>query len=149
MAEGTQPEAAGATAMAARPEGRVIRIIGPVVDVEFPPEHLPEITTALEIEREFADTKDTIVAEVAQHIGESTVRAICMQPTDGLRRGAVAVNTGQPITVPVGPPTLGHVWNVAGRPLDAEHVEVSERWPIHRDPPPFDELEPKIGRAHV
>jgi F-type H+-transporting ATPase subunit beta len=133
------------TATAVRAEGRVIQIIGPVVDVEFPPEHLPEINYALTIEREFEGRKDVITAEVAQHIGESTVRAICMQPTDGLRRGAVVVNTGSAITVPVGDGTLGHVWNVLGRPLDADEsaVRVEERWPIHRDPPPFDELEPK------
>jgi F-type H+-transporting ATPase subunit beta len=133
------------TATAVRAEGRVIQIIGPVVDVEFPPEHLPEINFALTVEREFEGRKDVITAEVAQHIGESTVRAICMQPTDGLRRGAVVVNTGSAITVPVGDGTLGHVWNVLGRPLDADEsaVRVEERWPIHRDPPPFDELEPK------
>jgi len=127
-----------------RGEGRVMQIVGPVVDVEFPPEDMPEINTALEVERELAGTKDTIVAEVSQHIGHATVRAICMQPTDGLRRGARVVNTGQPITVPVGNETLGHVWNVVGKPLDTDHVEVKERWPIHRDPPPFDELEPKV-----
>ncbi|MBI4728982.1 MAG: F0F1 ATP synthase subunit beta [Acidobacteria bacterium] len=127
-----------------RAEGRVVQIIGPVVDVEFPPEHLPEILFALEIEREIAGKLDTIVAEVSQHIGESMVRAICMQPTDGLRRGAVARNTGRPIAAPVGNSTLGHVWNVVGRPLDIDHVEVTERWPIHRDPPPFAELEPKV-----
>jgi len=125
-------------------EGRVIQIIGPVVDVEFPSESLPEIRTALEIERRVGETTDTIVAEVAQHIGSSVVRAICMLPTEGLRRGAKAVNTGAPITVPVGNETLGHVWNVIGKPLDVDTVEVKERWPIHRDPPPFDELEPKV-----
>ena len=124
-------------------EGRVVKIIGPVVDVEFAPENMPEILTALEIDRE-AEAGGMIVAEVSQHVGHSTVRAICMKPTDGLRRGARAVNTGQAITVPVGDATLGHVWNVMGQPLDTAHVEVSERWPIHRDPPPFDELEPRI-----
>jgi F-type H+/Na+-transporting ATPase subunit beta len=126
-----------------RGEGRVVQIIGPVVDVEFPPGNLPEILTALEVRRETDGEADVIIAEVAQHIGESVVRAICMQPTDGLRRGATAVNTGQPITVPVGPETLGHVWNVVGRPLDVDNVEIKERWPIHRDPPPFSEQEPK------
>src|SRR5205085_2224209 len=89
-------------------EGRVVQIIGPVVDVEFPPEHLPEITYALHVERETPEGTDTLIAEVSQHIGDSTVRAICMQPTDGLRRGAVVKNTGEPITVPVGNATLGH-----------------------------------------
>ncbi|MGZ4205258.1 MAG: F0F1 ATP synthase subunit beta, partial [Actinomycetota bacterium] len=133
-----------ATKTAERAEGRVVNVIGPVVDVEFPPEHLPEISTALEIARETETGFDTITAEVSQHIGDSVVKAICMQPTDGLRRGAVVVNTGEPIKVPVGNETLGHVWNVVGKPLDTANVEVSERWPIHRDPPPFNELEPKV-----
>ena len=67
-----------------------------------------------------------------------------MQPTDGLRRGAVTRNTGAPLKVPVGVETLGHVWNVVGKPLDTDHVDVKEYWPIHRDPPPFNELEPKV-----
>jgi len=127
-----------------RTEGRVVNVIGPVVDVEFPPGHLPEITTALDIEREIEGGTDTIIAEVSQHIGDSIVKAICMSPTDGLRRGAQVVDTGEPIKAPVGNETLGHVWNVVGKPLDTEHVEVKEYWPIHRDPPPFNELEPKV-----
>jgi F-type H+-transporting ATPase subunit beta len=139
-------QAAPETKAPARSEGRVIQVIGPVVDVEFPPDMLPEINTALEIERELEGKKDRIVAEVSQHIGDSVVRAICMQPADGLRRGASAINTGAPITVPVGDVTLGHVWNVVGEPLDVDRstVQISERWPIHRDAPPFDELEPKV-----
>jgi F-type H+-transporting ATPase subunit beta len=127
-------------------EGRVVTIVGPVIDVEFPPEHLPEILTALEVEREVQGTTVTITAEVAAHIGENVVRAICMQPTDGMRRGARVRNTGAPISVPVGNATLGHVWNVLGKPLDtdASNIEITERWPIHRDPPPFNELEPKV-----
>jgi F-type H+-transporting ATPase subunit beta len=135
---------AEATKTAERAEGRVVNVIGPVVDVEFPPEHLPEIDTALEITRETNEGSDTIIAEVSQHIGDNVVKAICMQPTDGLRRGAVTRNTGEPIKVPVGNETLGHVWNVVGKPLDTAHVEVKEYWPIHRDPPPFNELEPKV-----
>src|SRR5258706_2010614 len=123
--------------------GRVIQIIGPVVDVEFPPEHLPEVNFALLIDREVEGVRDVIVAEVAQHVGASTVRAICMKPTDGLRRGAVVRNTGAPITVPVGNVTLGHVWTVTGESLDAPGIEVGERWPIRRDPPAFEELESK------
>ncbi|MCA1833502.1 MAG: F0F1 ATP synthase subunit beta [Actinomycetota bacterium] len=126
-----------------RPDGRVVQIIGPVVDVEFPPEHLPEVNYALEIDREIEGKRDVIIAEVAQHIGESTVRAICMKPTDGLRRGAVVRNTGAAITVPVGNVTLGHVWNVTGSSLDAPDIEVTERWPIRRDPPAFEDLESK------
>jgi len=124
-------------------DGRVIQVIGPVVDVEFPPANLPEINFALQIERDVEGVKDLITAEVAQHIGESTVRAICMLPTDGLRRGAKVHNTGEAITVPVGDVTLGHIWNVLGRSLDQPDIKVTERWPIHRDAPPFDELEPK------
>jgi F-type H+-transporting ATPase subunit beta len=127
-------------------EGRVVQIVGPVVDVEFAPDGLPEILTALEIEREVDGKRDVIVAEVSQHIGHSIVRSICMSPTDGLRRGARAVNTGTPISVPVGNVTLGHVWNVVGKALDTDtaSLDIKERWPIHRDPPPFDELEPKV-----
>ncbi|MEX2557862.1 MAG: F0F1 ATP synthase subunit beta [Actinomycetota bacterium] len=128
-----------------RADGRVIQIIGPVVDVEFPPAALPEILTALEIDFVTASGEgEVIIAEVSQHIGDSTVRAICMRPTDGLRRGARAKNTGAPITVPVGNETLGHVWNVIGKPLDVANVEVKEHWPIHRDPPAFKDLEPRV-----
>ncbi|MGH2785004.1 MAG: F0F1 ATP synthase subunit beta [Actinomycetota bacterium] len=128
------------------PDGRVIQIIGPVVDVEFPPEGLPEILTALEIEFEVVGggERDVIIAEVSQHIGGGVVRAICMRPTDGLRRGARAKNTGAPIKVPVGNETLGHVWNVIGKPLDTANVEVKEYWPIHRDPPEFKDLEARV-----
>jgi F-type H+-transporting ATPase subunit beta len=128
-----------------RGTGRVVRVIGPVVDVEFAPDNLPEIHNALRIERTLDQETDVITCEVAQHIGESTVRAIALKPTDGLVRGAPVENTGAPITVPVGPGVLGHVYNVLGDPLDvpADQVHAEERWPIHRNPPPFDELEPK------
>jgi F-type H+-transporting ATPase subunit beta len=126
-----------------RSEGRVVRVIGPVVDVEFSPDELPEIDYALELDTEIGGQRQTIVCEVAQHIGESTVRAVALKPTDGVVRGAPVVNTGAPITVPVGPPTRGHVFNVLGEPLDVESVEAGTRWPIHRDPPPFDQLEAK------
>jgi F-type H+-transporting ATPase subunit beta len=127
-------------------EGRVLNIIGPVVDVAFPEDQLPEIQHALEIAREVDGKRDVIVAEVAQHLGNSVVKAVCMKPTDGLRRGAIAIDTGQPITVPVGDVTMGHVWNVIGESLDVptSTLEITERWPIHRAPPPFDELEPKV-----
>src|SRR2546425_4444294 len=124
--------------------GRVVRVIGPVVDVDFPPDRLPEINTALEVKRTLDGETSTIVCEVAQHIGDSTVRAIAMRPTDGLVRGAPVANTGEPIRVPVGRSVLGHVYNVLGRPLDTDHVEADDYWPIHRPPPPFDELEPKV-----
>ncbi|MGH2572032.1 MAG: F0F1 ATP synthase subunit beta [Actinomycetota bacterium] len=137
MAEGTKENA--------KTNGRIVAVIGPVVDVEFPPEGLPEINTALRIERTLGGQTDTITCEVAQHIGESVVRAIALRPTDGLVRGAPVQNTRSPITVPVGKGVLGHVYNVLGEPLDVDPSEVhfEERWPIHRDPPPFEELEPK------
>jgi F-type H+-transporting ATPase subunit beta len=128
-----------------RAAGRVVRVIGPVVDVEFPPADLPEINFALTIERTLEGTTDTITCEVAQHIGESTVRAIAMKPTDGVIRGTKVENTGSPIRVPVGPGVLGHVYNVLGQSLDVspDSIEAADWWPIHRDPPPFEELEPK------
>jgi F-type H+-transporting ATPase subunit beta len=126
-----------------RAPGRVVQVIGPVVDVEFPPESLPEINTALELDRTLDDETQTIVCEVAQHIGESMVRAIAMKPTDGVVRGSTVRNTGIPITMPVGPKVLGHVYNVLGQPLDADSVESDDRWPIHRDPPLFEDLEPR------
>ncbi len=127
------------------PQGRVVRVIGPVVDVEFPPAELPEINTALTVDVKLSDTTTTITCEVAQHIGDSQVRAIALKPTDGLVRGAKVTNTGAPITVPVGEGVLGHVYNVLGEPLDTtiDQIEFAERWPIHRDSPPFAELEPK------
>jgi F-type H+-transporting ATPase subunit beta len=125
-------------------DGRVVRVIGPVVDVDFPPGDLPEINTALEVDRTLDGETSTIVAEVAQHIGDSTVRAIAMRPTDGLVRGAPVRNTGEPITAPVGQKVLGHVYNVLGEPLDTDKVEADDYWPIHRAAPPFDELEAKV-----
>ncbi|MGH2682119.1 MAG: F0F1 ATP synthase subunit beta [Actinomycetota bacterium] len=121
--------------------GRVVQIIGPVVDAEFPPDGLPEIHTALELERTLGGLTDTIVCEVAQHIGDSTVRAIAMKPTDGVIRGVPIRNTGRPITMPVGEKVLGHVFNVLGQPLDTDQVDAEEYWPIHRDSPKFEDLE--------
>jgi F-type H+-transporting ATPase subunit beta len=125
-------------------EGRVLRISGPVIEVEFPPESIPEIGFALTVERTLEGTTDVITAEVAQHIGDSIVKAVCMKPTDGLVRGAPVTNTGAPILVPVGPEVLGHVVNVLGEPLDG-HVFPADikRWPIHRHSPKFEDLEPK------
>ncbi|MGH2818055.1 MAG: F0F1 ATP synthase subunit beta, partial [Actinomycetota bacterium] len=125
-------------------EGRILTVTGPVLEVEFPPNALPEIDYAITVERTMEGKTDTITAEVSQHIGDSTVKAICMKQTDGLVRGAKVVNTGAPITVPVGPSTLGHVYNVLGQPLDGSEVpEGTERWPIHRSAPAFEDLEPK------
>jgi F-type H+-transporting ATPase subunit beta len=129
-----------------RKEGRIVAIIGPVVDAEFPPGNLPEINWALEFESEVEGEVTTIVAEVAQHIGESRVRAIAMKPTDGLRRGQPVRNLGRGIQVPVGKATLGHVFNVIGEPLDTHGAALEgadDRWDIHRPAPPFDELEPQ------
>jgi F-type H+/Na+-transporting ATPase subunit beta len=125
--------------------GRVVRVIGPVVDVEFAPEEMPEIFNALHVERTLGGETRTLTLEVAQHIGDNQVRAISMQPTDGLVRGAPVVDTGSSITVPVGDVALGHVFNVLGEPLDIEpdKLEVTERWPIHRASPPYDQLEAK------
>ena len=128
-----------------RPSGRVVRVIGPVVDVEFPPSQLPEINTALHVDVTLGEETTTITCEVAQHVGHNQVRTIAMKPTDGMVRGSPVENTGAPISVPVGAGVLGHVYNVLGEPLDttADQIEASDRWPIHRDPPPFDELEPR------
>jgi F-type H+/Na+-transporting ATPase subunit beta len=125
-------------------EGRVLTVTGPVVEVEFPPDALPEIGYALTFERTIQDATDTITAEVSQHIGENTVKAVCMKATDGVTRGTKVLNTGTAITVPVGKATLGHVYNVLGEPVDGSEVPSDvERWPIHRQAPKFEDLEPK------
>src|SRR5437868_2989204 len=125
--------------------GRVVRVIGPVVDVEFGPDDIPEIYHALHVDRTLGDETRTLTLEVAQHIGDNMVRAISMQPTDGLVRGAPVTDTGASISVPVGDATLGHVWNTLGLPLDTDiaKIDIKERWPIHRPAPPLDELEPR------
>jgi F-type H+/Na+-transporting ATPase subunit beta len=127
-------------------DGRVVAIAGPVVDVEFPPDALPEINFAVEMDAELEGTTITITAEVAQQIGDSRVRVICLKPTDGLQRGTLVRNTGRGITMPVGDGVLGHVFNVIGEPLDIEQSQltnIEDRWDIHRDAPGFDQLEPK------
>jgi F-type H+-transporting ATPase subunit beta len=124
--------------------GRVVAIAGPVVDVEFPPNALPEINFAVEMDVEIDGKTQTIPAEVAQQIGEGRVRCICLKPTDGLRRGVAVRNTGRGLTVPVGDAVLGHVFNVVGTPLDVDHVDgIDDRWDIHRPAPDFDALEPR------
>src|SRR4030067_531614 len=97
-----------------RAKGRVVRVIGPVVDVEFPPAQLPEINTALKVDITFEGQTTTVTCEVAQHIGDSTVRTIALKPTDGLVRGAPVENTGGPAPVPGGGGVLGHGYNVVG-----------------------------------
>jgi F-type H+/Na+-transporting ATPase subunit beta len=126
--------------------GRIARVIGPVVDVEFPSDTMPEIYNKLEVELELGGETRTLSLEVSQHIGDGMVRAISLQPTDGLVRGAQVQDTGQPITVPVGDATLGHVFNTLGECLnlkEGEKLEVNERWGIHRKAPAFDQLESK------
>ena len=128
-------------------EGQILSVIGPVIDVEFPLDAIPDIHYALEFERsrDIGGQTNKLTAEVAQHIGDRVVRAIVMQPTDGVVRGTKVRNTGAPISVPVGPGTLGHVYNVLGVPLDADldEIDAATHWQIHREPPPFDELEPQ------
>ncbi len=125
--------------------GRVARVTGPVVDVEFGTEQMPEIYNALQVDVTIEDDTKTLTLEVEQHIGDNVVRAISMQQTDGLVRGAEVTDTGGPISVPVGEVTKGHVFNLLGETLDVptSSLQVKERWGIHRNPPPFDELEPK------
>ncbi|HET9878764.1 MAG TPA: F0F1 ATP synthase subunit beta [Candidatus Limnocylindria bacterium] len=124
--------------------GKVIQITGPVIDVEFPPGELPDIYNALEIQRPgSADGDDgSLVVEVQQHLGNNWVRAVAMSTTDGLARGLDAVDTGAPITVPVGEATLGRVFDVLGKPIDGKgEVKAEKRLPIHREPPTFEEME--------
>ncbi|HEX6968418.1 MAG TPA: F0F1 ATP synthase subunit beta [Micromonosporaceae bacterium] len=126
--------------------GRVVRVIGPVVDAEFPRDAMPDIYNALHVDVSLSGGTKTLTLEVAQHLGDNMVRAISMQPTDGLVRGAEVRDTGGPITVPVGDVTKGHVFNAIGDCLNlkpGERLEVRERWPIHRPAPQFADLEPK------
>ena len=141
-AEVDNPAAQGA---AGAGTGRVVQVIGPVVDVEFAPGEIPGIYNALHVDVTLGEDRRTLTLEVAQDIGDNVIRAIAMQPTDGLVRGAAVTDTGGPISVPVGDVTKGHVFNVLGETLDVPtaSLNVTERWGIHRDPPPFDQLEPR------
>jgi len=122
--------------------GRITKVAGPVVDVEFPPDGLPEILHALEISFEAGGEEKTVRAETAQHLGRNRVRAVAMAPTDGLVRGSEVVNTGAPISVPVGDQTLGHIFNMWGEALDDPDAEFGLTWPIHRPAPAFEDVEP-------
>ena len=121
-------------------QGRVARVVGPVVDVEFPPDSIPPLYNALHVDVNLAgqgegEASFTMTLEVAQHLGDNLVRTIALKPTDGLVRGALVTDTGAPISVPVGDITKGHVFNVTGEPLNLEEgetLEITERWPIHR-----------------
>ncbi len=132
-------------------QGRIIRVQGSVIDIEFPFGHLPEIynalTTTIEgVQGEEGSHSATITLEVEQHLGDSIVRAIALKPTDGLVRGSIVTDTGGPIKVPVGDVTKGHVFDVTGNILNAqpdEQIDIKERWSIHRNPPAFDQLESK------
>ena len=117
--------------------GTVVQIIGPVLDIKFNADSLPKLLNAITIK---ANDGHTITVEVAQHIGQDTVRCIAMQSTDGLVRGMQAVDTGAPISVPVGPQTLGRIFNLLGQPVDNKpEVEGEARWPIHRPAPSYED----------
>lgn len=118
-------------------EGEVTAILGVVMNVQFPEDQVPEIYNAIEIPR---DGQDSVICEVQQHLGRGEVKAVAMSTTDGLQRGLRVIDTGRPIAVPVGPATLGRVFNVLGRPIDgAGPVNAEQTMPIHRAPPSFDE----------
>jgi len=140
----TSENTAGAPAQGGT--GRVSRIIGPVIDVEFPADAMPAMYNLLTVMVELSGEKKSLNLEVAQHIGDNMVRAISLQPTDGVVRGAPVRDTGGPITVPVGDVTLGHVFNTTGDCLNlkaGEKLEIDDRWGIHRPSPAFDQLESK------
>jgi len=125
--------------MTATNQGRVVQIIGTVLDIEFPPDHLPAVNNAVNV---ILDDGNILVTEVQQHLGNNWVRCLAMDSTDGLRRNAVAVDTGDAISVPVGELSLGRMFNVLGNPIDnLAAPEGGPRWGIHRDPPSFDQQE--------
>ena len=128
--------------------GKIVQIIGPVVDVEFEAGHLPEIYNALRIQGEAQGGRDAIdvIAEVEQHLGENRVRAVAMKPTDGMQRGMKAIDLGEPISVPVGPETLGRVLNVLGEPVDFPDRPVQSRAAL-ADPPCAAEPGGSVDRA--
>src|SRR5690242_12226349 len=134
-----------ATAAPAKNIGRVVQVIGPVLDVEFESENLPELYNALELTVRDDAGEHKVVAEVQQHIGRNQARAVAMSTTDSVTRGMEVVDTGAPISVPVGEPALGRILNVLGDPVDngPPIPATAERWPIHRKRPDFVELEPK------
>ncbi len=124
--------------MSEQNKGKVVQVIGPVLDIRFEDGHLPELLSAIEIQN--GDKK--IVAEVAQHVGDNVVRCVSMNATDGMVRGLEAVDTGSPITVPVGKECLGRIFNLLGDAIDEKpNPETAERWPIHRDPPSYEDQE--------
>jgi F-type H+/Na+-transporting ATPase subunit beta len=128
--------------------GKIVEIKGVVIDVVFSSGRLPEIYSALSIDVPAQEGQEarSLIAEVQQHLGDDRVRAVAMDSTDGLARGLPVTDTGGPISVPVGDVTLGRIWNVIGEPVDEKPAppKDTERWSIHRDPPKFTELSPKI-----
>jgi len=134
-----------ATAAPTQNIGHVVQVIGPVLDVEFDAERLPELYNALELTVRDEEGEHKVVAEVQQHIGRNQARAVAMSTTDSVTRGMEVVDTGAPISVPVGAPALGRILNVLGEPVDngPPIPPNAERWPIHRKRPDFVELEPK------
>ena len=124
--------------------GKVVQVIGSTLDAEFQEGQLPEIYNALTIDTEVMGEKMHLVCEVQQHLGGNRVRAVALAATDGIRRGDSVIDTGAPISVPVGEETLGRVFNLLGEPVDKKGpIQVKERRPIHQNPPKFDQLEPK------
>ena len=126
--------------------GRIARVTGPVVDIEFPHDSIPGMYNALKTTIVIGDESTEITLEVALHLGDDLVRAIALNPTDGLVRGQEVRDTGSPIMVPVGNVTKGRVFNVIGEVLNAkpgEKIEITERWPIHRKPPPSTSWSPR------
>ncbi|MBM3476623.1 MAG: F0F1 ATP synthase subunit beta [Armatimonadetes bacterium] len=120
-------------------QGKVAQVTGPVVDIEFPADQLPELYNAIEIKVDGGSRRVGLVVEAAQHLGDNLVRCVAMASTDGLVRGDPALDTGQPITVPVGRQSLGRLFNLLGEPIDNLPAVTGDRWPIRRPPPPFSE----------
>src|ERR1700728_687452 len=144
MAATTQKAAKSTNSKGSDTNGRVVRITGPVVDVEFPRGSVPQLFNALHAEVTYEALAKTLTLEVAQHLGDNLVRTISLQPTDGLVRGVEVIDTGDAISVPVGDGVKGHVFNALGHCLDEPgYGEDFDHWGIHRKPPPFDELEPR------
>lgn len=142
----TTTDSQAPAAQAAGATGRVARVTGAVVDIEFPPGNIPELYNALTIEIEDTGSgleASTLTLETAQHLGDGMVRGIALKPTDGVVRGQSVTDSGAPISVPVGDVTLGTVFDVVGNPLNksADQLEITDRWPIHRKAPNFDQLE--------
>ena len=123
--------------------GRIIRVVGPVIDVEFAADEMPSIYNALTIDGTTEMGEIHLVLEAEAHLEGGVVRAVAMDSTDGVTRGMEVVDTGAPMQMPVGPETIGHIWNVVGKNIDGTQVEVKQTYPIHRSSPSYDELEPK------